>query len=233
MAAILALGIGVSWAVVHAISANAVGANAAGMTVSNPPNPAANLPPVPDFLGTCSTWLYDDSPACIRTTLAAFDRARAAEHLPPLTLPADWTTMGPVRQLVALLDDERTARGLRPLRPAPASIVHAVAVGAGAGVDPRLPASPNRAWGAVWAGGAGNPLEAVYLWMYDDGPGAMNEACPRAGAPGCWGHRDIILMSVHCPGGTPAPLTVGAAFAATPTVGASWAALVLGRCPTR
>jgi hypothetical protein len=29
--------------------------------------------------------------------------------------------------------------------------------------------------------------------MYDDGYGSYNRDCPTASAPGCWGHRDIIL----------------------------------------
>lgn len=228
MAAMLALGIGLCVVVVHAIAANAAGL----VTVSNPPPPAANIPPKPDFLRVCSTWSYDDSPACTHAATAAFDRARRAEGLPPLELPGHWTTMSPARQLMTLLNDERTVRGLSALPPAAASVVHAAAMGAAAGTDPALPASPGRTWGAVWAGGAGNPLEAVYLWMYDDGPGAMNVACPQTKAPGCWGHRDVILMSVHCPWGNPS-LTMSAAFAPTQSGGASWAALVVGRCPTR
>jgi hypothetical protein len=228
MAAILAVGIGISAVAVHATSASRAGWE----TVSTPPPPAANLPPRPDFLAVCSTWSYDDSPACTHATVEAFDRARRAGGLPPLTLPADWATLSPASQLVVLLNDERTVRGLSALPPAPASVVHAAAMGAVAGTDPSLPASPGRTWGGVWAGGAGNPLEAVYLWMYDDGPGSDNVACPQAGTPGCWGHRDIILMSVHCPWGTPS-LTVGAAFAPTRSGGASWAALVVGRCPTQ
>jgi len=231
VAAILALGIGISAAVVHVLSDHG---RVGWVTVSNPPPPAANIPPKPNFLRVCSTWSYDDSPACTHATLAAFDRARRAEGLPPLTLPGDWTTLSPARQLVALVNDERTVRGLGALPPAAASVVHAAAVGAVAGKDPSLPASPGRTWGAVWAGGAGSPLEAVYLWMYDDGPGpgAVNVACPRVGASGCWGHRDVILMSIHCPWGTPS-LTVGAAFASTQSGVASWAALVVGHCPTQ
>jgi uncharacterized protein YkwD len=29
--------------------------------------------------------------------------------------------------------------------------------------------------------------------MYDDGPDSSNVDCPKAGSPGCWGHRDNIL----------------------------------------
>ncbi|HUY24713.1 MAG TPA: hypothetical protein VMV09_05335, partial [Candidatus Saccharimonadales bacterium] len=32
-------------------------------------------------------------------------------------------------------------------------------------------------------------------WMYNDGPGSFNIDCPSASSPGCWIHRDDILLN--------------------------------------
>jgi hypothetical protein len=44
----------------------------------------------------------------------------------------------------------------------------------------------------------GNPLEALYFWMYDDGPGSANIDCSSSDHSGCWGHRQNVLMSLPC-----------------------------------
>lgn len=198
-----------------------------------PGNPPANIAPSPDFFDSCSGMAYDDSQGCVNATVAAIDNARAQEGLPGMALPVNWYQLTPQQQLFVATNLERTVRGLPPLVAMSNALDQASAVGAADGSDPVPPAGfPWSLWGSNWGGAIGNPLETIYLWMYDDGPGAVNVACPQAGAPGCWGHRDVILMSVHCPWGTPS-LTVGAAFAPTRSGGASWAALVVGRCPTQ
>jgi len=52
-----------------------------------------------------------------------------------------------------------------------------------------------------------NGLDATYGWMYDDGVDSGNLDCLRAGAPGCWGHRQGILDNF----GTVGTLEMGAA----------------------
>jgi|SRR5579863_2675269 len=118
---------------------------------------------------------------------------RAAEGVGPLTLPSNWSTLTPVQQGFVLIDLERVNRGLAPIVGLSPALSRLAAGGAANGEDPSFPAG-NYGGGAIWAG-AGSVLAADYLWMYDDGPNGLdtNLACPSAGAPGCWGHRDIIL----------------------------------------
>jgi hypothetical protein len=70
----------------------------------------------------------------------------------------------------------------------------------------------------------GNPLEAVYYWMYDDGPGSSNADCSAGNPGGCWGHRDKILMSLSC-----SPCVMGTGFAVNGWQGQpSWAEILVG-----
>lgn len=164
-----------------------------------PDNPAANIAPDPDFLTVCSGTAPDTSSACTQAALAAIDGGRAAEGLPPMVLPTDWASLTPAEQLFVATNLERTVRGLPPLSGLDPSLDQAAAAGAADGSDPAPPAGyPYEIWAANWAGALGNPLEAIDLWMYDDGPGSANVDCPSAGAAGCWGHRDNILVSLPC-----------------------------------
>jgi hypothetical protein len=163
-------------------------------------NPTANLPPSPNFLDTCSGTAPDSSAACTQAALAAIDQARATEGLGPMVLPTNWASLSPAEQLFVATDLERTARGLTPIAGMDPSLDTAAAAGAAGGADPTPPAGyPYQLWTANWAGALGNPLEAIYLWMYDDGPGSDNVDCPAPGAPGCWGHRDNILAPISGP----------------------------------
>ena len=66
--------------------------------------------------------------------------------------------------------------------------------------DPSPPAGFRwTSWGGNWAGAVGNPLEAIYFWMYDDGLGSYNIDCTPSNSSGCWGHRHNILMSLRLP----------------------------------
>lgn len=116
-----------------------------------------------------------------------------------MVLPTDWASLTGPEQLFVATNLERTARGLAPLSGLATSLDQAAAGGAASGADPSPPSGfPYRIWTSNWAGALGNPLEAIYLWMYDDGPGSANVDCPSAGASGCWGHRDNILVALPC-----------------------------------
>jgi hypothetical protein len=146
-------------------------------------------------LAVCSPSGYDDSVACVDASVEAIDNARAKEGLPSMVLPSNWFELTPAEQLFVATDLERTVRGLAPFAGLTSSLDQAAATGAAQGADATLPSGyPASAWGSNWAGGLSNPLEVVYYWMYDDGPGSPNVACPSAGAPGCWGHRRNVLM---------------------------------------
>ncbi len=164
-----------------------------------PANPPANIPPSPNFLQTCSGATPDSSPACVDAAVQAFDNAREQEGLPGLVLPSDWAQLTPTEQLFVITNLERTVRGLPPMAAMASALDQAAAQGAASSADPTPPSSfPWSQWGSNWAGALGNPLEAVYLWMYDDGPGSSNIDCPSSGGGGCWGHRDNVLLALSC-----------------------------------
>jgi len=164
-----------------------------------PGNPPANIAPSPDFFDSCSGMAYDDSQGCVNATVAAIDNARAQEGLPGMALPVNWYQLTPQQQLFVATNLERTVRGLPPLVAMSNALDQASAVGAADGSDPVPPAGfPWSLWGSNWGGAIGNPLETIYLWMYDDGPGSSNVDCPQAGASGCWGHRDNVLLNLAC-----------------------------------
>ena len=117
-----------------------------------------------------------------------------------MVLPGNWTSLTPTEQMFVATNLERTARGLAPMTAMATALDQAAAQGASSGVDPAPPAGyPYSRWGSNWAGALGNPLEAIYLWMYDDGPGSSNIDCTYAGESGCWGHRHNILLPLAGP----------------------------------
>src|SRR5260370_25026914 len=65
-----------------------------------------DIPASPDYLSTNSE----------ADAIAAIDNAHALEKLPPLSLPANYYHLGPAQQQFILLNLERTARGLQPLK---------------------------------------------------------------------------------------------------------------------
>ena len=158
-------------------------------------------------------------------SVTSIDSCRALEGVGPLTLPTNWKTLTPVQQGFVLIDLERVNRGLAPIVGLSPALNRLAADGAANGDDPSFPAG-SFGGGAIWAG-AGSVLAADYLWMYDDGPNGLdtNLACPSAGAPGCWGHRDIILWNRG--GGQ---LVAGGGYAAS-SDGGSFAYLVMAGYP--
>ena len=162
-------------------------------------HPASNVPPSPNFLGTCGFTEYNDSFLCVWVVVTAIDNARAMEGLPSMVLPRNWASLAPAEQLFVATNLERTVRGLAPLSAMAAVLNEAAAQGAAAGVDPNVP--PGFPWidgGSNWAGLVGNPLEAIYYWMYDDGYGSTNIDCSLANLAACWGHRQNLLVPLAC-----------------------------------
>lgn len=164
-----------------------------------PAVPSADIAPDPDFLQSCSGATYDDSPGCVDATLQAIDNARFDEGLPAMTLPSNWGQLDPDEQLFVVTNLERTARGLPALTAMATALDGAARQGAGADDDPSPPPGfPYSQWGSNWAGAVGNPLEAMYLWMYDDGLGSANVDCTAGNQSGCWGHRKNVLLGLPC-----------------------------------
>ena len=159
---------------------------------------------------------YDDSPACVDAALEAIDRARAAEHVGKMQLPADWYRLTVAEQLFVTADLERVDRGLPPYVGLVRSLDAAAEIGARQARDPTLTPSATTAlaYSANWAGDSFSPLSADYGWMYSDGwgPRHFNFDCSTPRSPGCWGHRDDILgeyTGVRC-----TDCVMGAAYAA-------------------
>lgn len=186
-------------------------------------NPSANITPDPDFLDDCST-SYDDSPSCVSAILQAIGNARAQEGLPAMTLPSDWESLTPEEQLYVATNLERVARGLPALSGMATALDQSAAQGAADNEDPEPPSGfPWTSWGSNWAGAVGNPLEAIYYWMYDDGEGSGNVDCTQTNTSGCWGHRDNILMSLDCQ-----PCVMGTGFNSTAYEGyPSWGEILV------
>ncbi|HUO48024.1 MAG TPA: hypothetical protein VMU09_04245 [Acidimicrobiales bacterium] len=174
-------------------------------------NPTSNVAPSPDFRGSCSNNAYDDSSACVDAAVAAVTNARSLAGLPPLVLPANWGALTPAEQLYVATNLERTVRGLPALSAMATEADAAASAGAANFGDASPPPGfPWTRWASNWAGNLGNPLEAIYFWMYDDGPGSSNIACPPSGGGGCWQHREQVLLPLAC-----TPCVLGAGWATT------------------
>jgi hypothetical protein len=96
-------------------------------------------------------------------------------------------------QLFVAINLERVDRGLPPAVGRTAALDRNARAGADKADDPPDPGGDYDVSDALWAGGSSNGLDAVYGFMYDDGPGSANLDCPAKGGPGCWGHRHGIL----------------------------------------
>jgi hypothetical protein len=192
---------------------------------SGPPtDPSTNIAPSPNFLNSCPGNSLANTSACVSTTLQAINNARQQEGLPGMVLPTDWAQLSAEQQLFAATNLERTARGLPALSGMASALDQVAETAATQNADPSPPAGFRwSSWGGNWAGAIGNPLEAVYFWMYDDGPGSYNIDCTPSNSSGCWGHRNNILLSLRCQ-----PCLMGAGFNATAYRGnPSWTALLV------
>jgi hypothetical protein len=188
-----------------------------------PDNPTQNLAPDPDIFNYCSGSTVDLSGACELASLEAIDHGRAVEGLAPMHLPANWSSLDPAEQLFVVTNLERIVRGLRPFEGMSTILDAAATAGADANTDATPPADfPASYWTSNWAGGVGSPLEAIYLWMYDDGPGSPNVDCQGGDTSGCWGHRDDILAPFTC-----SPCVMGSAVSTAYRGEPSWAELMV------
>jgi putative cell wall-binding protein len=200
-----------SLAVLAATTVATAGPSAAA-GILPPANPPANIPMT--GTSTCQAGPNgspDSTPACVGSDLAAIDTARSAEGVGPMILPTDYAQLSGPEQLFVVTNLERVDRGVPPMVGLTDPLNALAAQGAAQGTDPPFPAQGITWAGSVWAGGFDSTLEAVYGWMYDDGPGSTNIDCGSASSAGCWGHRDVILTAP-----TGAGVVAGAADATGP-----------------
>ncbi len=164
-------------------------ANAAGVYACA--NPCVNAQ-----LGFPST--YVNAPLCTNYVLKAIDAADVIDGAAPMTLPSNWYRLSIAEQLFVAANLERIDRGYPPYLGLNNVLDASAQRGASANADPSaVPGFAATTWGGTWSQ-AFSPLVADYGWMYNDGWGGSaattsNVDCTSATAPGCWGHRDVLL----------------------------------------
>jgi hypothetical protein len=151
-------------------------------------DPPANVPRTEAMAAACG---HGPNEQCQAVVLHAIDRARSAEGLGPLDIPADYDNLTTAQQLFVLADVERVSRGLPGLDGLTSQLDALAETGASSNADPIGP--DGFSWGSNWAGGEASALLADYDWMYDDGPGSPNLDCGHVPSTGCWDHRQNIL----------------------------------------
>ena len=157
----------------------------------------SNIAPEPNFVGSC---VATSPTSCLGDEIAALDNARQLEGLSPLALNASaFSSLTSAEQIFAVINLERTARGLAPVSALTGQLNAVALSGAANSVDPQLQGwtlvggKAVSGWASNWAGGL-TVLGADYFWMYDDGVG-FNVDCTTTNASGCWGHRDNVLLA--------------------------------------
>lgn len=167
-----------------------------------------------------------------QTFLHAMAAAQAREHLAAWRLPRNFARLPLSEQVFVLTNLERVTRGLWPLWGMTTGLDAMAAAGARAHTDP-VDRAASTTWASNWFSGT-DPVQAMFGWMYQDGPGAWGENvdCPKAGAAGCWGHRRNILGdfgpfglmgAADIPSGGTTEILVWAATPATTGVVYTWA----------
>jgi hypothetical protein len=151
-------------------------------------DPLANVPRTAAMESACGS---GPAPDCQQVVLQAIDRARAAEGVGPLGLPANYDELSISQQILVLTDLERVDRHLPGFSGLSSQLDTLAQTGARSNNDPAGPSGTD--WGSNWAGGEGSALLADYDWMYDDGPRSPNVDCTSPAAEGCWAHRRNIL----------------------------------------
>jgi hypothetical protein len=174
---------------------------AAGADASTPPE---NIP-LGSEPSSCAT---EGSAQCQDWAIERLDAARADMGLSAYALPADFTRLSADQQLLILTDLDRIAYSYTPVYGLNANLSEAAQAGVREHRDPITPAAggPWKGFGSDWA--STGALIGYYLWMYDDGYGSPNGDCRSPGAPGCWGHRKVILGEAVS---LPQPQLMGAA----------------------
>ncbi len=133
-------------------------------------------------------------------------------------MPASFYGLSADRQLLILTDLDRLDYRITPVYGLNTNLTEAAQAGVAEHGDPRTPTAggPWRGFGSDWA--STGALIAYYLWMYDDGYGSSNRDCSSPSAPGCWGHRRVILGEAVS---LPNPQLMGAATGAAARNGGS------------
>jgi hypothetical protein len=186
-----------------------------------------SIAPRPVFMrrGVCGVSVANDTAVCNRAILRAIDRARKTEPvgvIPHRFNVAAFDRLSGARQVFAMADIERTARGLPPMVGMTAQLDGVAATAAVLQIDPSvsLPLHLTRGgtattFGSNFAEGVANAMGADYFWMYDDGLHSPNASCTKSHRGLCWAHRKNVLDNYGsralCPPGSAIHLLMGAA----------------------
>lgn len=100
-------------------------------------------------------------------------------------------------QIFTALNLERLAFHRPPIAALTPALDRVAQAGAQHATDPEIPNTPAV---SVWAQ-APNGINALFLWLFDDGYASPNLACGSWDLSGCWSHRQNLL-TVAAPGGT-------------------------------
>jgi hypothetical protein len=160
-------------------------------------HPSSNTRPSAAFVAACRAMGRSQhaNAVCDQAAVKDFDKVRRREGVKPLVLPRDFVKLSPPLQLLAIANLERVDRGLQPILGLTAQLNALARHGANHHSDPSFP-NPfvGTTGSANWASAGNSVLLDDFYWMYDDGYGSFNGDCPTKQAPGCWGHRDGILL---------------------------------------
>ncbi|MGH9297535.1 MAG: hypothetical protein ACRDZP_06105 [Acidimicrobiales bacterium] len=207
-----------------------------------PKNPSKSLPPSPDFLSNSACRGSKDTASCNTVVLKAVTHARSVlEKMGAMKFAlSGYDKLTGAEQLFVTANLERAARGIPVVSELTKSLDALALVGARTESDPPFYTSGylpgggrSEGQGGNWAAGYDNPLGSDYGWMYDDGYPSPNLDCRRAGAPGCWGHRDNVLRtyaSATICGVLGVETVMGAAKVAVAKLGDSETELFVGVC---
>lgn len=155
-------------------------------------DPSSNYPLNWDSLPQ-ACWSAPTGSTCVAAGVQYLQAARANLGQPAYNLPANFTSLAPVKQAFILTNLDRIQYHLNPIPGLTSSLNRDAAGGVRNQTDP-LPS--DNAWDAYtsnWAGGYPNMVLAYGGWMYDDGIGSGNLDCTANNTSGCWGHRHDIL----------------------------------------
>ncbi len=152
----------------------------------NPPNAIFDYP--------CDlAFANGNAPSADAACVSDINGGRALEGLPPLVLPSNWSTLTPGEQIFVATNLERVVRGEAPIPNLVNTYDASIQTAVSTFTDPMITAGVP--WTAVAATGSTVVLDAIYGWLYYDGPGGTNIDCTSPTAQGCWGHRDALLSN--------------------------------------
>ncbi len=172
------------------------------VTATLPINPPVNDPGNIGSVLSSSACVSQASTSCEESVVGALNAGRASLGLSNYQLPSGFYALSPDSQILLLVNQDRASYGLQPILGELPSLNAYARAGASENTDPNVSANEivdgvrTVAVGSNWFGStaASNPLVVYYTWMYDDGFGSSNISCPEPGFPGCWMHRDNLLL---------------------------------------